>query len=137
MGVFVLQVGYNQDDMTDQSTKILTTNDPEFYEYNLPIIDKQKIIKNFIDFKDFKIIKSIKHSPDKRFNLIELDGKRYIFVETDYFEIKYDTAEAKKLFKIKKLNWLKIINRNNNPEYLVITYEKTSNMVNYQLASID
>ena len=134
----MLQVGYNQDDMTDQSTKILTTNDPEFYEYNLPIIDKQKIIKNFIDFKDFKIIKSIKHSPDKHFTLLIIDDQQYVLDATDYFEEDYDGEEASKLFSLKKLIW--ITPKSNQTKYLnglTVLYNKTKDYVVFSLAKVE
>lgn len=108
------------------------------YEYNLSISDIKEIVGQYIDFKQIKIIKSIKHSPDKHFTLMDIDNKKYILDSTDYFEKDYDIVEAIKLFSLNKLTWLNPKNSESDTiDNLTISYSKSKDYIKFSLAIVE
>lgn len=77
--------------------------------YDLPPSKKEIVARLFINFSSFNIIKSVKHSPDKRFTLLNIDGKQYALEETDYFnnEDNYESNEIANSLGVSVTKWLK------------------------------
>ena len=96
--------------------------------YDLTPTEKEIVAKLFINFDSFSIVKSVKHSPDKRFTLLNIDKKQYVLEETDYFnsEDNYESNEASKLLGVNVIKWLKpMIDDENNQDSICIKINST------------
>lgn len=77
--------------------------------YELSPHDKKMVVGNFINFKEFKVIDSTKHSPDKFLSVLLIDGKTYVLVVTDYFndDDGYESREINKIYSLNVKHWLR------------------------------
>jgi hypothetical protein len=73
-----------------------------------------EIIKNFIEFKTINFIKNVQHMPDTSLTLLDIDGKKYILDETDYFNSYYDSMWIKEAFGLEVKEWIKAKNNSSN-----------------------
>lgn len=93
-----------------------------------------KIIKNFIEFKKINFIENTQHMPDTSFTLLDIDGKKYVLDETDYFNSYYDSIWIKEAFGLEVEKWIKV--KNNSGDELTTKSIDPDSYMRYALALI-
>ena len=94
-----------------------------------------EIIDKFIDFNNIEVIKVVQYSPDTILTLLNIDNKKYVLVETDYFNDYYENMHIQEAFDLKVENWLEP--KNYNPkEYDALAYYNRETNVAYGLAAV-
>ena len=99
------------------------------------IINFDAIIDKFINFDNIEVIKNVQYSPDTILTLLNIDNKKHVLVETDYFDKHYETMHIKETFALEVKQWLKP--KDYNPkEYDALAYYNKETKVAYSLAEI-
>lgn len=94
------------------------------------------IIDKFTSFDNIETIKNVQYSPDTILTLLNINNKKYVLVETDYFDDYYETMHIKEAFGLKTKQWLKP--KNYNPkEYDAPAYYNKKTNIAYGLALVE
>jgi len=94
-----------------------------------------EIISKFIDFNNIEFIMVIQYSPDTILTILNIDNKKYVLVETDYFDGPFEIIHIKESFGLIVKQWIKP--KNYNPkEYDAPAYYNKETKVAYGLALV-
>ena len=87
-----------------------------------------EIIDKFIDFNNIEVIKVEQYSPDTILTLLNIDNKKHILVETDYFNDRYETMHIKEAFELDAKQWLKPKDYSSKEYDAPVYYNKETNV---------
>lgn len=93
------------------------------------------IINKFTDFDNIEAIKNVQYSPDTILTLLNINNKKYVLVETDYFDIYYETTHIQETFSLEVKKWLEPKNYNPKEYDAPAYYDRKTNIV-YGLAAV-
>ncbi len=99
-------------------------------------MDFDAIIDKFTIFKNIEFIKVVQYSPDTILTLLNIDGTRYVLVETDYFNDYYENMHIKEVFDLEAKKWLKPIGYSPKEYDAPAYYNKETNIA-YGLAVVE
>jgi hypothetical protein len=93
------------------------------------------IIDKFTIFKNIEFIQVVQYSPDTILTLLNIDGKKYVLVETDYFNDYYENMHIKEAFNLEVEKWLRPIVYSSKEYDAPAYYNKETNIA-YGLAVV-